>query len=151
MPQAETGNAVRLLDLLLAFFADGGRWLRGRYHDGDGRRCLVGAVLYLRHEHRLPSDGAVSFLEEAMPRRGFGLVYFNDHRCRNVAELRSVIVKARTLALGEAARQREAAAVERWLLAELDRERAARTTAGDECSTHNIQGARAPAPERIAA
>jgi hypothetical protein len=150
MPEAETGNAVHLLDLLLAFFADGGRWIRGRYNDGDGRRCLVGAILYLRREHRLPSDGAMSFLKEAMPRRGVGLVYFNDHRCRSVAELRSVIVKARTLALGEAEREREAAAVERWLLAALERERAARAAAVDERPAQ-IPAPRAWVAERIAA
>jgi hypothetical protein len=69
-----------------------------RDNDAQGRRCLVGAVDYLRRKHRIPSGEAVSFLREAMPRRGFGLVYFNDHRCRSVAELRSVIVKARALA-----------------------------------------------------
>jgi hypothetical protein len=132
MGEAETGSAVQLLDLLLAFFADDARWARGRYDDGAGRRCLVGALLYLRRKHRLPSAGAVSFLDEAMPGRGSGLVYFNDHRCRSVAELRSVIEKARALALGEAERQRQAAAVERWLLAALERERGVPPAAGDE-------------------
>jgi hypothetical protein len=130
MFEAETGDAVRLLNLLLAFFADEARWTRGRYHDGDGGRCLVGAVDHLRRKHRIASDGAVSFLAEAMPRRGTALVYFNDHHCGSVAELRRVIVKARALALGEAQRRREAAAVGRWLLAELARERAAPTAAG---------------------
>lgn len=46
MAEAQTCNTVRLLDLLAEFFADGERWIRGRYHDGHGRRCLVGAVLY---------------------------------------------------------------------------------------------------------
>jgi hypothetical protein len=47
-------------------------------------------------------------------------------RCRSIAELRSVLVKARALALQEPERERSAAAVERWLLAEVDRKRAAR-------------------------
>jgi hypothetical protein len=130
MPETETGQAVQVLDLLLEYFGDQGeRWTRDRYDDGDGRRCLVGALSYLRGKHRLPSESAECFLHEAMkqvpPHRRGGLVYFND-RCRNFAELRSVIVEARTLALGETDRQRAAAAVERWLLAELGRERAAR-------------------------
>jgi hypothetical protein len=150
MREAETDNAVRLLDLLAEFFIDDARWTRGRYHDGDGRRCLVGALDHLRREHRIPSAAAVSFLEEAMPRRGIGLVYFNDHRCRSVAELRSVIAKARDLALGEPARQQAAAAVERWLLAALDRERAASPAAADEGQAQ-IPGLPAPARERIAA
>ena len=47
--------------------------------------------------------------------------------------MRSVIVKARALALQEPERERAAAAVERWLLAEVDRERAA---AGDTRPTY---------------
>jgi hypothetical protein len=150
MFEAETGDAVRLLDLLLGFFADGARWTRGRYHDGEGRRCLLGAVDYLRRKHRIASDGAVTFLAEAMPRRGIALVYFNDRLCSSVAELRRVIVKARALALGEAEREREAAAVERWLLAEVARERAARTAAADERPTPSL-GPDTPDAERIAA
>ena len=50
--------------------------------------------------------------------------------------MRSVIVKARVLALQEPERERAAAAVERWLLAEVERERAARTAAGDEGPTY---------------
>ena len=50
--------------------------------------------------------------------------------------MRSVIVKARALALQEPERERAAAAVERWLLAEVDRERAARATAGDARPTY---------------
>jgi hypothetical protein len=140
MFEAETGDAVRLLDLLLGFFADGARWIRGRYHDGDGGRCLLGAVDHLCREYRLASAGAVSFLAEAMPRRGIALVYFNDHHCSGVAELRRVIVKAHALALGEVQRRREAAAVERWLLAELAAERATRMAAGDEPPPSNLPG-----------
>jgi hypothetical protein len=64
-----------------------------------------------------------------MPRRTFGLVYFNDRRCRTFTELRSVITEARALALGEVERQRAAAVVERWLLAALDEERTATVAA----------------------
>jgi hypothetical protein len=135
MGAGNTNEAVQMLDLLLEFFADGAHWTRDRYHDGHGRRCLIGALNYLRRKHHVPSDAAVYFLREAMPRRTFGLVYFNDRRCRGFAELRSVVINARALALGEVERERAAAAVERWLLAALDEERRARTAAGDERST----------------
>ena len=47
MPEAETGQAVHVLDLLLEYFGEQGeRWTRDRYDDGDGRRCLVGALHY---------------------------------------------------------------------------------------------------------
>jgi hypothetical protein len=42
MPQAETGKAVQVFDLLLEYFGEEGeRWTRDRYDDSDGRRCLV--------------------------------------------------------------------------------------------------------------
>jgi hypothetical protein len=83
-----------------------------------------------------------------MPHRRFALVYFNDHRCRSFAELRSIIVNARALALREAERERATAAVERWLLAELEMHRAARAKAGD--NSVKLSYVRAPS-ERIAA
>jgi hypothetical protein len=79
----------------------------------------VGALHYLRRKRRIPSGGAEYFLEEAMPDRRFAMVYFNDHRCGSFVELRSTIVKARD----DAERERAAAAVERWLLAELEQDR----------------------------
>ena len=36
MPEAEIAKAVQLLDLMLEFFADDGRWTRGSYDDGNG-------------------------------------------------------------------------------------------------------------------
>jgi hypothetical protein len=37
-------EATEVLDLLLAFFADGVRWIRGRLHDRHGNRCLIGGL-----------------------------------------------------------------------------------------------------------
>jgi hypothetical protein len=54
---------------------------------------------------------------------------FNDNRCRNVAELRSVIVKARRLAHDTGERERAAATVKAWLLAQIEKKRAATATA----------------------
>lgn len=131
MRAGDTREAVQLLALLLEFFTDDARWMRGRYQDGRGRHCLVGAVDYLHRQHRLASAAALDYLQQALPRRTLGLVYFNDHRCRDFTELRSVILKARALALGEADRERAAAAVKRWLLAEREKERAAQAATGE--------------------
>jgi len=151
MPQAETGKAVQVLDLLLDYFGERGeRWTRDRYDDGDGRRCLVGALHYLRCQHRVSSESAECFLHEAIkqgrPYRMGGLVYFND-RCRSYAELRSAIVEARAIALGEAERERGAAEVE-W-------ERAAKAAVADKRATH-ILSSGSPSettdtPKRLAA
>ena len=83
-----------------------------------------------------------------------GLVYFND-RCRSYAELRSAIVEARAIALGEAERERGAAAVERWLRAEVEWERAAKAAVADKRATH-ILSSGSPSettdtPKRLAA
>jgi hypothetical protein len=128
MPEAEIAKAVQLLDLMLEFFADDGHWTRGRYDDGNGGHCLVGALLHLGRKHRLPTASAIALLQDAMPRPGLPLVHFNDTRCGSIAELRSVIIKARRLAHDHAERERAAAAVKTWLLAQIEKMRAAPPT-----------------------
>ena len=125
MPEAEIAKAVQLLDLMLEFFADDGHWTRGRYDDGNGGHCLVGALLHLGRQHRLPTAPVIALLQDAMPRPGLPLVHFNDNRCGTVAELRSVILKARRLAHDTAERERASAAVTAWLLAQIEKKRTA--------------------------
>jgi hypothetical protein len=125
MPEAEIAKAVKLLDLMLEFFADDGHWMRGGYDDGNGSHCLVGALLHLSRKHGLPTAPAIALLQDAMPRPGLPLVHFNDTCCGSVAELRSVIVEARRLARDDAERERAAAAVKAWLLAQIEKKRAA--------------------------
>jgi len=117
MREAEITNTVQLLDLMLEFFDDDGRWARGSYDNGNGGHCLVGALLRLGRQHRLATATAILLLQDAMPRPGLPLVHFNDALCGSIAELRSVIRKARRLARDNAARDQAAAAVKAWLLA----------------------------------
>jgi hypothetical protein len=128
MQEAEITQAVQLLDLMLEFFADGSHWTRGRYDDENGGHCLIGALLHLGRKHRLPTTPTVALLQDAMPRPGLPLVDFNDRCCGCVAELRSIILKARRLADDHAERERADAAVKAWLLAQIDKERAAPAT-----------------------
>ena len=123
MPQADIDKAVHLLDLMLEFFADDGHWTRGSYDDGKGGHCLVGALLHLGRKHSLPTAPVIALLQDAMPRPGLPLVHFNDKRCGSAAELRSVILKARRLAHDDAERERAAAAVKAWLLAQIEKKR----------------------------
>ena len=125
MSEAEIAKAVQLLDLMLEFFADDGHWTRGRYDDGNGGHCLVGALLHLSREHRLPRAPAFALLQDAMPRPGLPIVHFNDTRCGSIAELRSLIVEARRLAHDDVERERAAAAAKTWLLAQIEKKRAA--------------------------
>ena len=140
MPEAEIAKAVQLLDLMFEFFADDGHWARGCYDDGNGGHCLVGALLHLGRQHRLPTAPAIALLQDAMPRPGLPLVHFNDHRCGSLAELRAVIVKARRLAHDNADRQRAATAAKTWLLSQIERQRGATATTSGP-----------PTPERLAA
>src|SRR6516165_1845111 len=126
MLEADIGKAVQLLDLMLEFFADDFNWTRGSYDDGHGGHCLVGALLHLSREHRLPAKPVISLLQDAMPRPGLPLVHFNDRRCGSAAELRSVILKARRLAHDDAERERAAAAAKAWLLDQIQKRRSAR-------------------------
>ena len=80
-----------------------------------------------------------------MPRPGLPLVHFNDTRCGSVAELRSVIVKARCLARDDVERERVAAAVKNWLLAQIGTKGAAAAGIGKTASDGPF------APERLAA
>src|SRR4051794_11974385 len=128
MPEAQNAQAVQLLDLMLEHFAEDGHWTRGRYDDGNGGHCLVGALLHLSRKHRLPRAPAIALLQDAMPRPGLPLVHFNDTCCGSVAELRSIILKARRLADDHAEQERAAVAVKDWLLAQIEKKRPARST-----------------------
>src|SRR6201984_3080710 len=110
MPEPQIAKAVQLLDLMLEHFVDDGHWTRGRYDDGNGGLCVVGALLHLSRKHRLPRAPAIALLQDAMPRPGLPLVHFNDACCGSVAELRSIILKARLLAAGQADQERGAGA-----------------------------------------
>lgn len=125
MPEADIAQTVQLLDLMLEHFADGGRWTRGRYDDGNGGHCLVGALLHLSRKHRLPRAPAIALLQDALPRPGLPLVHFNDRCCGGVAELCSLILKARRLADDHAEQDRAAAAAKAWLLAQIGNKRSA--------------------------
>jgi hypothetical protein len=116
---------VQLLDLMLEHFADDDHWTRGRYDDGNGGHCLVGAVLNLSRKHRLPRAPAIALLQDAMPRPGLPLVHFNDTCCASIAELRSIILKARRLADDHAEQERAANVARMWLLAQTQKKRSA--------------------------
>ena len=44
MSAHDPAEAVEVLDLLLKFFGDGERWVKGRLSDRRGNRCLIGAL-----------------------------------------------------------------------------------------------------------
>src|SRR5689334_24889533 len=125
MAETQIAQAVQLLDLMFEHFADDGHWTRGRYDDGNGGHCLVGALLHLSRKHRLPRAPAIALLQDAMPRPGLPLVHFNDSCCGSIAELRSIILKARRLAGDHAEHERAANVARIWLLAQIQKKRSA--------------------------
>jgi hypothetical protein len=111
MDQPDPAEAVRMLDLMLAFFGDGEGWSRGTLNDGRARRCMLGALEYLERECRISGAAANPYLHDAIRRRsptpmiallagyrllpdGLLISAFNDG-CGNFAEIRAVIAEAR--------------------------------------------------------
>jgi hypothetical protein len=97
-------KAAGMLALLIEFFDDGDRWIKGKLDDGAGNRCLVGALRDIRDEHNLHGAPTRVYLLKAMERSSktgwTGLISFND-RCKDFGELREVILQARKLAVAD--------------------------------------------------
>ena len=89
--------------------------------------------MHLSRKHHLPRAPAIALLQDAMPRPGLALVHFNDNCCGSVAELRSIILKARRLADDHAEQERAAAAAKTWLLTQIEKKR--RAPSGDNAGT----------------
>jgi len=74
-------RAVDMLDLLIEFFDDGERWIKGKLDDGAGNCCLVGALRDIRDGHNLHGAPTRVYLLKAMqrsPKTGWtGLISFN--------------------------------------------------------------------------
>jgi hypothetical protein len=82
--------------------------------------------LHLSRKHRLPRAPAIALLQDAMPRPGLPLVYFNDRCCGSVAELR--------------------AALKAWLLTQIGKKRPARSAESADAAHGQLI-----VPERLAA
>jgi hypothetical protein len=64
MSARDPAEAVEVLDLLLKFFGDGERWVKGRLSDRRGNRCLVGALDFVSSHHAIQSDAAERYLAD---------------------------------------------------------------------------------------
>ena len=70
MSARDAAAAVEVLDLLLKFFGDGERWVKGRLSDRRGNRCLVGALDFVSSHHAIRSDGAERYLADEISASG---------------------------------------------------------------------------------
>ena len=62
----DPAEAVGVLNLLLKFFDDGERWIKGRFSDRRGNCCLVGAPDFVSGHHAIKSDVAERYLADAI-------------------------------------------------------------------------------------
>ena len=71
MGARDPAEAVEVLDLLLTFFGDGERWVKGRLSDRRGNRCLVGALDFVSsHCASLKGDAAKRYLADEISAAG---------------------------------------------------------------------------------
>jgi hypothetical protein len=99
---ARAATAVMMFDELLAFFEDGKRWIRDDFHDGEGNRCLVGAMAYIRVNRDLRRTRVAGYLHRAMREQGFDkpLVNLNDG-VADYEELAFFLRRSRDLAVAD--------------------------------------------------
>ena len=139
MDARDPAEAAEILGLLLNFFGEGERWIKGRFSDRRGKCCLVGALDVVGARHATRGEAAERYLTDAIaeqrgrrPRchgddvdyarlraalrraargewyqaseavlRRDSLADFNDG-CRDFAELRALIERARARAKKDA-------------------------------------------------
>ena len=70
MSARDPAEAIEVLDLLLKFFGEGERWVKGRLSDRRGNRCLVGALDFVSSHRAMKGDGAERYLAEQVSAAG---------------------------------------------------------------------------------
>jgi hypothetical protein len=66
MNERDPVEAVEILNLLLNFFGDGERWIKGRFSDRRGKCCLVGALDFVSGHRAIKGDAAERYLAAAI-------------------------------------------------------------------------------------
>ena len=66
MHALDPAEAIEVLNLLLKFFGDGERWIKGRFSDRRGNCCLVGALDFVSGHHAIKGDAAERYLADAV-------------------------------------------------------------------------------------
>ena len=89
MGARDPAEAVEVLDLVLKFFGDGERWVKGRLSDRRGNRCLVGALDFVSSHRAVKGDAAERYLADEITVAGD----WNDAR-GNCARFRASLRRA---------------------------------------------------------
>ena len=111
-PSVRSGASQSTIVLnMMEFFFDGGaRWARRTYCTDDGKRCLLGALEYVRCETGHREDRAVQYLARAINLRQLAkglpslgdtnmvtIIGFNDSFGRSFADVAAVLSDAQRL------------------------------------------------------
>ena len=111
-PSASQSTVV--LNMIEIFFDGGARWARRTYCTDDGKRCLLGALEYVRCETGHRDDRAVQYLARAINLRQLAkrlpplgdtntvtIIGFNDSFGRSFADIAAVLSDAKQLSVVE--------------------------------------------------
>ena len=106
--------ATIVLNMMEFFFDGGARWARRTYCTDDGKRCLLGALEYVRCETGHREDRAVQYLARAINLRQLAkglpllgntnvvtIIGFNDSFGRSFADVAAVLSDAKQLSVIE--------------------------------------------------
>jgi hypothetical protein len=91
MDARDPAEAVEILDLLLTFFGEGERWIKGRFSDRRGKCCLVGAMDVVSSRHAAGGEAAERYLADAISDRRNQRIHEDD---ADYARLRAALRRA---------------------------------------------------------
>lgn len=89
----DPAEAVEVLNLLLKFFGDGERWIKGRFNDRRGNCCLVGALDLVSSHHAIKGDAAERYLAAAIAEEKDRRIRRHEHG-EDYARLRAALRRA---------------------------------------------------------
>jgi len=93
MHALDPAEAIEVLNLLLKFFGDGERWIKGRFSDRRGNCCLVGALDFVNSHHVIKGDAAEQYLAAAIADERGGRLRCHENG-EDYARLRAALRRA---------------------------------------------------------
>jgi hypothetical protein len=104
LPDNTAGQSALVLNMMEFYFRDGQRWAHRTWWEAAGeKRCLLGAVRFVRSEILSDRDQAEYYLARAIhPAQANGsptrVMQFNDAKGRTYPEIAAVLRKAKEMA-----------------------------------------------------
>ena len=108
---SDASQSTIVLNMMEFFFDGGARWARRTFCTDDGKRCILGALEYVRCEAGQSDDRAVEYIARAINRRQARMLLpplgdcnrttiigFNDAFRRSFADVAAILSEAKELA-----------------------------------------------------